>query len=132
MKFVFCSQIIQPFDNLNVNNNAQYVAQQPIVQQPTTPQPNLQQQLYPQLPPMPELPSNASTNSQNRRPQAVRNLQYSQRSQQIPTILQSGSITIDSFRLLSVLGRGHFGKVILSQYKKTGNNFGNIEVKFFS
>ncbi len=27
---------------------------------------------------------------------------------------------MDSFRLLSVLGRGHFGKVILSQYKNTG------------
>ncbi|XP_044003717.1 serine/threonine-protein kinase N isoform X3 [Aphidius gifuensis] len=32
-------------------------------------------------------------------------------------------ITLDNFRLLSVLGRGHFGKVILSQYKNTGEYF---------
>lgn len=30
---------------------------------------------------------------------------------------------IDSFRLLSVLGRGHFGKVILAQYRNTGEYF---------
>lgn len=30
---------------------------------------------------------------------------------------------LDSFRLLSVLGRGHFGKVILSQYRNTGEYF---------
>jgi serine/threonine protein kinase len=32
-------------------------------------------------------------------------------------------MSLDSFRLLSVLGRGHFGKVILSQYKNTGEYF---------
>lgn len=32
-------------------------------------------------------------------------------------------MTIDNFRLLSVLGRGHFGKVILSQYRNTGEYF---------
>lgn len=32
-------------------------------------------------------------------------------------------IDISSFRLLSVLGRGHFGKVILSQYKSTGDYY---------
>nr|AGY49606.1 protein kinase N [Anopheles stephensi] len=30
---------------------------------------------------------------------------------------------MDSFRLLSVLGRGHFGKVILAQYKNSGEYF---------
>lgn len=30
---------------------------------------------------------------------------------------------LDNFRMLSVLGRGHFGKVILSQYKNTGEYF---------
>lgn len=29
------------------------------------------------------------------------------------------SVSLSSFRLISVLGRGHFGKVILSQYKST-------------
>lgn len=32
-------------------------------------------------------------------------------------------MNLDSFRLLSVLGRGHFGKVILSQYRNTGEYF---------
>lgn len=32
-------------------------------------------------------------------------------------------LDLTSFRLLSVLGRGHFGKVILSQYKNTGEYF---------
>ncbi|XP_041978060.1 serine/threonine-protein kinase N [Aricia agestis] len=35
----------------------------------------------------------------------------------------SGEMSMDSFRLLSVLGRGHFGKVILSQYKPTNEYF---------
>ncbi|CAH1169988.1 unnamed protein product [Phaedon cochleariae] len=33
------------------------------------------------------------------------------------------AITADHFRLISVLGRGHFGKVILSQYRNTGEYF---------
>lgn len=32
-------------------------------------------------------------------------------------------MTLENFRLLSVLGRGHFGKVILSQYRNTGEYF---------
>jgi len=32
-------------------------------------------------------------------------------------------MTLDNFRLISVLGRGHFGKVILAQYKNTGEYF---------
>lgn len=32
-------------------------------------------------------------------------------------------MSMESFRLLSVLGRGHFGKVILSQYRNTGEYF---------
>ncbi|XP_043474698.1 serine/threonine-protein kinase N isoform X4 [Leptopilina heterotoma] len=36
---------------------------------------------------------------------------------------QLTGMTLDNFRLLSVLGRGHFGKVILSQYKNTGEYF---------
>lgn len=61
---------------------------------------------------------------QNRRPQVARGLQYKDAAfdlqrQDMP-ITGSTGFTIDSFRLLSVLGRGHFGKVILSQYKKTG------------
>ncbi|CAK1596350.1 unnamed protein product [Parnassius mnemosyne] len=36
---------------------------------------------------------------------------------------QSGEMSMESFRLLSVLGRGHFGKVILAQYKPTNEYF---------
>ncbi|XP_045772274.1 serine/threonine-protein kinase N [Maniola jurtina] len=36
---------------------------------------------------------------------------------------QSGDMSMNSFRLLSVLGRGHFGKVILAQYKPTNEYF---------
>ncbi|XP_077987173.1 serine/threonine-protein kinase N2-like [Glandiceps talaboti] len=33
------------------------------------------------------------------------------------------SISMDNFRCVSVLGRGHFGKVLLSEYKNTGELF---------
>uniref|UniRef100_A0A182QFD5 protein kinase C n=1 Tax=Anopheles farauti TaxID=69004 RepID=A0A182QFD5_9DIPT len=59
-------------------------------------------------------------------PTAARTLQYrdsayeSRRQSQA----QAGAgMSLDSFRLLSVLGRGHFGKVILAQYKNTGEYF---------
>lgn len=103
------------------------MSQQPIVQQPTTPQYNVSQQLYPQLPNAADIlatiPGQTAA-TQNRRPQVARNLQYKDNAFEIqqrqqPTLQLTG-FTIDAFRLLSVLGRGHFGKVILSQYKKTG------------
>ncbi|XP_065347252.1 serine/threonine-protein kinase N isoform X2 [Cloeon dipterum] len=36
---------------------------------------------------------------------------------------QFTGMSLDHFRLISVLGRGHFGKVILSQYRNTGEYF---------
>ncbi|XP_078090947.1 serine/threonine-protein kinase N2-like [Mustelus asterias] len=33
------------------------------------------------------------------------------------------SLSLDDFKLLAVLGRGHFGKVLLSEYKKSGQLF---------
>ncbi|CEF62865.1 Serine/threonine-protein kinase N2 [Strongyloides ratti] len=36
---------------------------------------------------------------------------------------KSSSLTLANFRLISVLGRGHFGKVILSQHKNTSKYF---------
>lgn len=34
-----------------------------------------------------------------------------------------GAMGMEQFRLISVLGRGHFGKVILGQYKNTAEYF---------
>lgn len=102
------------------------MAQSPVVQQPQTPQFNVPQQLYPQLPTTVDVPPIPA--GQNRRPQVARGLQYkdnsfdAQRQQQLPHVPPQTGFNIDQFRLLSVLGRGHFGKVILSQYKKTGTN----------
>ena len=36
---------------------------------------------------------------------------------------QYGAMGMEQFRLISVLGRGHFGKVILGQYKNTAEYF---------
>ncbi|XP_060711294.1 serine/threonine-protein kinase N2 isoform X2 [Hemiscyllium ocellatum] len=35
----------------------------------------------------------------------------------------NSSLTLDDFKLIAVLGRGHFGKVLLSEYKKSGQLF---------
>ena len=40
-----------------------------------------------------------------------------------PADFTNGNVNLTSFRLISVLGRGHFGKVILSQYKSTGEYY---------
>lgn len=132
-------QIVQSFDNLNVNNNTQYVSQQPIVQQPTTPQYNVQQQWsftsqhqHQHQHQHQPVPSNIQQHHQqqqpvqemssgSRRTQVARGLQYKDSSfdasRPSPAVVGLG---MDNFRLLSVLGRGHFGKVILSQYINTG------------
>uniref|UniRef100_A0A6E8VU36 protein kinase C n=1 Tax=Anopheles coluzzii TaxID=1518534 RepID=A0A6E8VU36_ANOCL len=69
----------------------------------------------------------------NRRPAGgpARALQYRDSAYESRRQSQAGALAgapgagmcMDSFRLLSVLGRGHFGKVILAQYKHTGEYF---------
>jgi len=39
------------------------------------------------------------------------------------TIRQDSSMGLDSFHFVAVLGRGHFGKVILARYRNTGEYF---------
>lgn len=85
-------------------------------------QPFLQQA---QPPPLIDDLSAAAASAMKGRPQAARGLQYKDnahelRRQSSGQASSSVGFTMDSFRLLSVLGRGHFGKVILAQYKKTG------------
>lgn len=100
---------------------------QPVVQHPTTMPTALQ-----------------SSASSNRRPPSTNSgvrpavtpnnnsaqLQYSESSSSTRRLSGQGtqmrgstSLGMDNFRMLSVLGRGHFGKVILSQYKNTGEYF---------
>ncbi|XP_070494492.1 serine/threonine-protein kinase N isoform X4 [Chironomus tepperi] len=68
--------------------------------------------------------NNNNNNNNNRQRQNVaRGLQYRDSAYESRRHSQSMGMSLDSFRLLSVLGRGHFGKVILSQYKNTGEYF---------
>uniref|UniRef100_A0A7N5ZZF6 Protein kinase C n=1 Tax=Anabas testudineus TaxID=64144 RepID=A0A7N5ZZF6_ANATE len=41
----------------------------------------------------------------------------------IHTPQKKGPLSLQDFRLIAVLGRGHFGKVLLSEYKKTGTMY---------
>lgn len=45
------------------------------------------------------------------------------KSAQQTSTASSTTINLNSFRLISVLGRGHFGKVILSQYKSAPHDY---------
>lgn len=120
----------------------------PIIQQPVTPQYYSHQQpppLHPytssaQLPqssihqqhqtPVQRSQSNhqqeiaqAAAAAAARRQQVSRGLQFKDANAFEIRKPTSSGLSVDSFRLLSVLGRGHFGKVILSQYKNTGMIF---------
>ncbi|XP_073974389.1 serine/threonine-protein kinase N isoform X8 [Rhodnius prolixus] len=75
----------------------------------------------PTVPPPP--PPRLDIEPQYERPVAPRNLDYRDSAYESRRHSQFTGISIENFRLLSVLGRGHFGKVILSQYKNTGEYF---------
>ncbi|XP_011314201.1 serine/threonine-protein kinase N isoform X1 [Fopius arisanus] len=53
----------------------------------------------------------------------TRPLQYRDSAYESRRHSQMTGMALENFRLLSVLGRGHFGKVILSQYRNTGEYF---------
>ncbi|XP_075228681.1 serine/threonine-protein kinase N isoform X2 [Lycorma delicatula] len=53
----------------------------------------------------------------------VRTLEYRDSAYESRRQSQFTGMSMDNFRLLSVLGRGHFGKVILAQYRNTGEYF---------
>ncbi|XP_030387933.1 serine/threonine-protein kinase N isoform X1 [Scaptodrosophila lebanonensis] len=63
-------------------------------------------------------PASSSSAAQQRR-NVARGLQYREAaaSSEARQSMQSGMLSMDNFRLLSVLGRGHFGKVILAQLR---------------
>lgn len=85
-----------------------------------------QQQQQAALHPQPDL-AVAGPAAPARRQGPARALQYRDSAYESRRQSQVGGagsgMQIDSFRLLSVLGRGHFGKVILAQYKNTGEYF---------
>uniref|UniRef100_A0A914VE41 protein kinase C n=1 Tax=Plectus sambesii TaxID=2011161 RepID=A0A914VE41_9BILA len=77
------------------------------------------------------LHSESLTDTEQRRRQSSPNV-YKVHQQHSGTNLHTTSsvasttgrhMTLDKFRLISVLGRGHFGKVILAQYKTTSDYF---------
>ncbi|KAM6940018.1 serine/threonine-protein kinase N1 [Xenentodon cancila] len=45
------------------------------------------------------------------------------RTQSVNSKQKKGPLSLQDFRLIAVLGRGHFGKVLLSEYKKTGTMY---------
>lgn len=98
----------------------------PTVQHPQTPQyygqPQFPQPLVQQPPPQSSsMQPDAMAAAANQRRNVARGLQYKDSAYESRRHSQTtAALTVDSFRLLSVLGRGHFGKVILSQYKNTG------------
>lgn len=68
-------------------------------------------------------PQNRQQPRPNNQAAAPRGLQYRDSAYESRRHSQAMGMGLDSFRLLSVLGRGHFGKVILSQYRNTGEYF---------
>ncbi|XP_037827850.1 serine/threonine-protein kinase N isoform X9 [Lucilia sericata] len=70
---------------------------------------------------------NSAVSQQNARRNVARGLQYrdsayESRRQSQSLITSPGILSMDNFRMLSVLGRGHFGKVILCQLR-TNNQY---------
>lgn len=83
----------------------------------------ISQHHHPVQPPMHHMEQQNNQQRQQRPQNAARGLQYRDSAYESRRHSQSMGMNIESFRLLSVLGRGHFGKVILSQYKNTGEYF---------
>lgn len=109
-------QIIQPFTNMGMSGHPAQ-SQIPTVLHPTT------------IPSMNQSSRRPPSTNSGGRPATTPN-NNSQPQSSTRSMSQAGgqtrgrtSMGMDSFRMLSVLGRGHFGKVILSQYKNTGEYF---------
>nr|XP_039147793.1 serine/threonine-protein kinase N isoform X8 [Drosophila simulans] len=135
-------QVIPQLGKLYVGSSQQQYAQQssPIIQEPPTPtiygnsaaagapqfpQPAQRQEKQP--PQQQPIYANHNSNQQQRR-NVARGLQYREsggletgRAGKQPP--NAGMLSMDNFRLLSVLGRGHFGKVILSQLRSNNQYY---------
>ncbi|XP_055707636.1 serine/threonine-protein kinase N isoform X3 [Phlebotomus papatasi] len=135
-----CIEVVQPLENLSINNNPQFAGSampqpmfhhaMPKYHPPPTqppPAPPVAQMSRPPaqgivIPPPTEFIGDGPPTPASRRP--IRGqLQYRDSAYESRRQSQTAGLNIDSFKLLSVLGRGHFGKVILSQYRNTGEYF---------
>ncbi|KAG5679043.1 hypothetical protein PVAND_008643 [Polypedilum vanderplanki] len=127
-------EIVTNFENLSIPSMPSQQPQQPfLMQQPSTSQYSqsshhvpphmIQQQPVPHHVEMQQGINNNNNINNRQRQNVSRGLQYRDSAYESRRHSQSMVMSLDSFRLLSVLGRGHFGKVILSQYRNTGEYF---------
>ncbi|KAL5288832.1 PKN2 family protein [Megaselia abdita] len=131
-------EIVPQFGNISINNNQQqqsqhHVPPSPIVQEPPTPQYQANQPQFPtpavrsmQYQPIYQNQFELNSTSDLSKKNVARNLQYRESLEQSArqsANLQSSRLQMDNFRLLSVLGRGHFGKVILSQLRSNNQYY---------
>nr|XP_016928772.1 serine/threonine-protein kinase N isoform X2 [Drosophila suzukii] len=145
----FCVEVIPQLGKLYVGGSQQQYVQQssPIIQEPPTPtiygnsaaagapqfpQPAQRQEKQPAQQQQQPIYANHNSNQQQQQQQHRRNvargLQYREsggieagRAGKQPP--NAGMLSMDNFRLLSVLGRGHFGKVILSQLRSNNQYY---------
>ncbi|XP_016928781.2 serine/threonine-protein kinase N isoform X12 [Drosophila suzukii] len=142
-------EVIPQLGKLYVGSSQQQYVQQssPIIQEPPTPtiygnsaaagapqfpQPAQRQEKQPAQQQQQPIYANHNSNQQQQQQQQRRNvargLQYREsggieagRAGKQPP--NAGMLSMDNFRLLSVLGRGHFGKVILSQLRSNNQYY---------
>lgn len=96
----------------------------PFIQPPVLPKPTAQALLPAAQTSMTTTPPSISSSQPTsppqmpeRRPVARGLYEQQQQQQRRQSVGVAGAMSLNDFRLISVLGRGHFGKVILAQYK---------------
>ncbi len=126
-------ELIEKFDfNLNIDEPVITCAPKEIIQQKTNGNINKVIEIPPPQPPPPQQPlvkhpskiTETVNNISNHNDFVVDSTPSKLNNKIKQSKLNvSSHININGFRLISVLGRGHFGKVILSQYKASGEYY---------
>ncbi|XP_077288323.1 serine/threonine-protein kinase N [Arctopsyche grandis] len=118
---------LKEFDFLNIEDWKENSAS--LIQGPTTPSSISSSNPIVEYPPSPSPRSFVEFPSSDEQSEPANSrTTYSSRDEVVvekafSSKLHTGAMNIQCFKLLSVLGRGHFGKVILAQYKATGEYF---------